>query len=70
MKNIFVVAFCLFLFQISYSQSEPDKIYMQNIHTPMLYQTGNFYGYPIINLGSVGTVQLDFDDLDNNVKKL
>jgi hypothetical protein len=69
MKKIFaiILAAC-FLFLVSAAQDVPDKIYVPNIHTVMLYQAGNFYGYPIINLGTVGTTELDFDDLDTYVK--
>ncbi len=58
----------LFLSVASFSQRDPDAIYMSNIHTPQLFLTGNQYGYPIISLGSTSSVELHFDDFDNYVK--
>ncbi|RXK85469.1 type IX secretion system plug protein [Filimonas effusa] len=52
----------------SYAQREPDKIYHANIGSVQLFPTGNQYNYPIITLGSVGGLELHFDDLDNYVK--
>ena len=54
--------------EVAFGQREPDATYMSNIHTPQLFLTGNQYGYPIIPLGSTGTVELHFDDFDNYVK--
>ncbi len=69
MKKIFSLLLASTLFSlVSFSQDIPDKIYMPNIHTAMLYQAGNFYGYPTINLGAVGAAELHFDDFDANVK--
>jgi hypothetical protein len=69
MKKFFaIILVSCFLFFVSSAQDIPDKIYVPNIHTVMLYQAGNFYGYPIINLGAVGATELDFDDFDNRVK--
>ncbi len=50
------------------AQREPDAVFMDNVHTPQLFLTGNQYGYPIIPLGSIGSVELHFDDFDNYVK--
>ncbi len=52
----------------AFAQREPDKVYMNNIHTPQLFLSGNQYGYPIIPLGEIGALELHFDDFDNDVK--
>ncbi len=67
MRKIFFVAIILVICNSLFAQT-PDKIYMANIHTPMLYQQGNFYGYPIISIGSLGGVELHFDDFDTHIK--
>ncbi len=62
---------CYFFFQsaiISLAQREPDKIYMPNIHTAVLFTQGNQYGYPIISVGAVSALELHFDDFDGYVK--
>lgn len=53
---------------ILFAQREPDKIYMPNIHSIKLFTTGNQSGYAIITLGAIMNLELDFDDLDANVK--
>ncbi|MGI8951701.1 MAG: DUF5103 domain-containing protein [Chitinophagaceae bacterium] len=63
-----IVFYFLFITKISFAQSEPDKIYMPNIHTPQLFLQGNQYGYPIISVGSIAALELHFDDFDGYVK--
>jgi len=46
----------------------PDSVYMSSIHTPQLFRAGNQLGYPILRLGSADQIELDFDDLDADVK--
>ena len=50
------------LSEVASAQREPDAVYMNNIHTPQLFLTGNQLGYPIISLGSIGSAELHFDD--------
>lgn len=46
----------------------PDAVYSPRIKTVLLHQAGNQLGVPIIKLGSIGGLELHFDDLDANVK--
>ncbi len=46
----------------------PDSIYMPNIHTAQLYLAGNQLAYPVISLHGGERLDLEFDDLDANVK--
>ena len=45
-----------------------DHIYMKNVHTVKLNQSGNFLSYPVITLNAGDHLDLQFDDLDNDVK--
>ncbi len=68
MKGLISIACCI-LFAINvFAQRQPDKIYMQNIHTVQLFLAGNQFGYPIIQPGAIGATELHFDDLDGTVK--
>lgn len=53
---------------ICFAQREPDKIYMPNINGVKFFQRGNQMSYPVINLGSIGGLELHFDDLDPKIK--
>ena len=68
MKRLISIGCCIFFCLSLFAQRQPDKIYMPNIHTVQLFLTGNQYGYPIIQPGAVGALELHFDDLDGNVK--
>jgi hypothetical protein len=46
----------------------PDSIYMPEIGTPQLYASGNQLGYPIIRLNTADKLDLQFDDLDADIK--
>lgn len=46
----------------------PDAIYSPRIKTVLLHQAGNQLGVPIMKLGALGALELQFDDLDANVK--
>jgi len=46
----------------------PDRIYQKNIKTVRLYKAGNQLTLPVINLNSNDFLQLNFDDLDADVK--
>lgn len=46
----------------------PDAVFASSIATPQLYMLGNQLGYPILRLGSADQLQLQFDDLDADVK--
>lgn len=59
--------FLLFSFNFLAAQT-PDSIFVNNIKTVKLYNAGNQLTMPIINLSSSNQVELDFDDLDADVK--
>lgn len=46
----------------------PDAVYASNIKSVQLFAAGNQIGYPVLRLNGVDKVELDFDDLDANVK--
>jgi len=46
----------------------PDSVYVPNIRTAQLFAFGNQLAYPIIRLNTADRVELDFDDLDADVK--
>ena len=46
----------------------PDSVYMSNIHSAQLYQRGNQLAYPVLTLNGSQKLDLEFDDLDANVK--
>lgn len=45
-----------------------EKVYMPNIQTPQLFPYGNQQGLPMYNLNGGGQLELEFDDLEGNVK--
>lgn len=55
-----VVLFC--------SAQNPEAVYTSNIGTPQLYVSGNQLGYPILRLNSPDQLELQFDDLDGDLK--
>ncbi len=68
MKRLISIWCCIFFSLSLFAQLQPDKIYMSNIHTVQLFLTGNQYGYPIIQPGAAGALELHFDDLEGRVK--
>lgn len=46
----------------------PDSIYTQNISTVKLFVKGNQMSYPVLTLGGSDQLELEFDDLDADVK--
>ncbi|WP_111599690.1 type IX secretion system plug protein [Chitinophaga skermanii] len=67
--NLFV-AIVLLVSNTSWAQSgiTPEHIYMPNIRTVKLNLVGDYLTYPIISLNGSEKVELNFDDLDNDVK--
>lgn len=45
-----------------------DMVYASNIRTPQLYMSGNQIGYPVLRLNGGDQLELQFDDLDADVK--
>jgi len=46
----------------------PDHIYNTNIRSITLIKNGNPYSYPVLALGSADQLELDFDDMDADIK--
>ena len=46
----------------------PDSVYTSNIYSAKLYLKGNPLAYPLLSLGSNEQMELEFDDLDGDVK--
>src|SRR3954447_2934113 len=68
MHKLFVSVIFLLVSVLLFAQREPDKIYMQNISGVKLFIHGDQLGYPIINLGATNALEVDFDNLDGNIK--
>ncbi len=67
--KLILPAFIFFLGSYNFlSAQTPDSIYVNNITTVRLYNYGNQFTMPIINLNSNDQVELHFDDLDADVK--
>jgi hypothetical protein len=48
----------------------PDHIYYPSIHTVKLYKSGDIYSYPVLTLNGADRLDLQFDDLEGDVKTL
>lgn len=69
MKSQKVVFIFLLFFAGNYLFAQaPDSIYMSNIKTVRMFNTGNQLSIPVINLNGGNWVELMFDDLDADVK--
>ncbi|MBX3240221.1 MAG: DUF5103 domain-containing protein [Chitinophagaceae bacterium] len=64
---LFLALFAFLTLQLN-AQREPDKIFMNNIKTVQLSMYGDQLAYPIISLNGNQQLQLDFDDMDADVK--
>ncbi|MEP6846298.1 MAG: DUF5103 domain-containing protein, partial [Panacibacter sp.] len=51
-----------------FAQRNPDSAYLPNIHGIKFYPYGDQLSYPIINLGSLSSLELHFDDLSAKIK--
>ena len=69
MKSLKVVFVFLLFFSSNYLFAQaPDSIYVTNIKTVRMYNSGNQLSIPMINLNGSGQVELQFDDMDADVK--
>jgi len=65
----YILLYFIFLFSFENTNAQaPDSIYLNNIKTVRLYNSGNQLSIPVINLNSNDQVELHFDDLDADVK--
>jgi hypothetical protein len=58
----------IFIIYSSVFGQTPDSIYSTSIGSPQLYSFGNQLGYPVIGLNSSDRLELQFDDLDADIK--
>ncbi len=65
-RSFYLLLFPVLL--IVQSAEAQDMIYSQSIGSPQLFMAGNQMGYPIIRLNSGDQLDLEFDDLDGDVK--
>jgi hypothetical protein len=69
MKSHKVVFISLLILAGNYLFAQaPDSIYVNNIKTVRMYNSGNQLSIPVINLNGGNQVELQFDDLDADVK--
>jgi len=66
MKNLTLLA--LLISGLTLHSQLPDHIYKPAIHSITLTKSGDIYNYPILALNSGDQLELDFDDLDGDVK--
>ncbi|HEY0432784.1 MAG TPA: DUF5103 domain-containing protein, partial [Chitinophagaceae bacterium] len=62
-----VLAFFLVCTLFCYSQI-PDHVYQSSIHSITLTKAGDVYSYPVMTLNSGEQLQLDFDDLNADIR--
>ncbi len=66
MKYLFLVI--VLFFGMHLAAQIPDSIYTPNIYSVKLFLKGNQLSYPVLTLTGNDKVQLEFDDLDADVK--
>lgn len=66
MKNLFL--FFFIAGSLAGKAQIPDHIYKPNIRTVKLYNSGDIYSYPLLQLGGSEQLELHFDDMDADVK--
>ena len=66
-KKVILFVSLLILSLTGFAQ-QPDVVYKNNIRSVRFHMYGNQYGLPVYNLGSSDQLELNFDDMDGNVK--
>jgi len=66
-SGLTAIMFC-FILLAGYAQRSPEAIYMKNIRTVKFNLFGDPTSYPIIFLNGGDKLDLDFDDMDGDVK--
>lgn len=64
----FFILFFATSFYFELQAQNVEKVYMPNIQTAQLFMYGNQQGLPVYNLNGSGVLELEFDDMDANVK--
>jgi hypothetical protein len=68
MRSGIAVVLFLFILAPGYGQRPPEEIFMPNIRTVKFNLFGDPTSYPIITLNGNDKLELDFDDMDGNIK--
>ena len=68
LKKIFLLTVLVSTLSINSKAQAPDMTYMTNIKSARFHMYGNQQGLPIYTLNSSEQMELNFDDLDNDVK--
>ena len=68
MRIGFTVVLFFLILPAVYSQRSPEEIYMKNIRTVKFNMFGDPLAYPIISLVGNDKLELNFDDMDGDVK--
>jgi Domain of unknown function (DUF5103) len=66
MKYLLIIV--LVCIGVNLEAQTPDSVYMRNICSAKLYLKGNQLAYPIISMNGNNQLELEFDDLDADVK--
>lgn len=64
----FILFIALFFIGFNLTAQNADVTFNSNIQGVKLYIAGNQLGYPIMEVNSIGALELHFDDLDGRVK--
>jgi hypothetical protein len=67
MKN-FLAFLLICTVSYAWSQQVPDRIYKSNIRTAQVFKSGDTYSFPVLRLNSNDQLELNFDDMDGDVK--
>jgi len=70
MMKSFSLALIAFLVSITVYCQVQEAEYSSSVHTIQFYEAGNQVSVPVIGLGSIGQLELHFDDLDANIKNV
>lgn len=68
MLNARILALLMLLVSPAAFSQIGEACYSPKVKSVQLYPAGNQIGYPMISLGSIGQLELHFDDLDANIK--
>jgi len=67
LKRLFLIFIFSLISRLTFSQLI-EKVYKPYIHTAQLFKSGDQQGFPVWTLNSADRLQLEFDDLEGDVK--
>lgn len=67
-SRMLVLLFFCSLYLALQAQRNPDQVFVPNIKTVKLSMAGDPFSYPILNLNERERLELNFDDMDANIK--